>query len=202
MCVFVWKTDERTEEEETNSGNEESLRNNSLNRFGDNKSNLSTLQRPGTRGDRSFNRLLHDTRECSTLDHGNRFSCNHSGRRFDGKLNKSNLSSMQRPDTRRNRQFNPLLGDSPECSTLDHGNGFLCNHFKRRCHVKFECCDKFWPCHRCHNDQSTCGRKNLKGRHTKMLKCANCGKIQEVTKTFRHRKKISIVKLHFLIKVF
>ncbi|CAB4013008.1 RING finger and CHY zinc finger domain-containing 1-like [Paramuricea clavata] len=58
---------------------------------------------------------------------------------------------------------------------VDEDDNWLCSHYKRRCYVKFECCDKFWPCHRCHNNQSTCGRRKLKSRDTKQLKCAACG---------------------------
>ncbi|CAB4015870.1 RING finger and CHY zinc finger domain-containing 1-like, partial [Paramuricea clavata] len=57
----------------------------------------------------------------------------------------------------------------------DEDDQWLCSHYKRRCYVKFECCNKFWPCHRCHNNQSTCGRRTLKARDTKQLKCAACG---------------------------
>jgi uncharacterized CHY-type Zn-finger protein len=47
--------------------------------------------------------------------------------------------------------------------------------------VKFECCNKYWPCHRCHNNESTCGRTKLKSRDTTMVKCVECGKEQQVT---------------------
>ncbi|CAB4005485.1 RING finger and CHY zinc finger domain-containing 1-like [Paramuricea clavata] len=66
------------------------------------------------------------------------------------------------------------------------GNGdednWLCNHYKRRCLVKFECCNKYWPCHRCHNSESSCGRTKLKSRDTTMLKCVECGKEQQFGK--------------------
>jgi uncharacterized CHY-type Zn-finger protein len=56
--------------------------------------------------------------------------------------------------------------------------------------VKFECCNKYWPCHRCHNNESTCGRTKLKSRDTTMVKCVECGKEQQVTnkmlKLFTH----------------
>ena len=68
--------------------------------------------------------------------------------------------------------------------TSSHGkkqDKWLCNHYKRKCMVKFECCNKYWPCHRCHNEQSTCGRRKLKSRDTTMIKCVECGKEQKVT---------------------
>ncbi|CAB4022629.1 RING finger and CHY zinc finger domain-containing 1, partial [Paramuricea clavata] len=60
----------------------------------------------------------------------------------------------------------------------DEDGQWLCSHYKRRCYVKFECCNKFWPCHRCHNNQSTCGRRKLKSRDTKQIKCFACGQEQ------------------------
>ncbi|CAB4015483.1 RING finger and CHY zinc finger domain-containing 1-like [Paramuricea clavata] len=60
----------------------------------------------------------------------------------------------------------------------DEDGQWLCSHYKRRCYVKFECCNKFWPCHRCHNSQSTCGKRKLKSRDTKQIKCFACGQEQ------------------------
>ena len=57
---------------------------------------------------------------------------------------------------------------------------WLCGHYKRKCMVKFECCNEYWPCHRCHNERSTCGRRKLKSRDTTMIKCVECGKKQKV----------------------
>ncbi|CAB4001020.1 RING finger and CHY zinc finger domain-containing 1 [Paramuricea clavata] len=62
----------------------------------------------------------------------------------------------------------------------DDENQWLCTHYKRRCYVKFECCTKFWPCHRCHNNQTTCGRRKLESHDAKQLKCAACGQEQPV----------------------
>ena len=61
-------------------------------------------------------------------------------------------------------------------------DNWLCSHYKRHCQVKFDCCDKFWPCHRCHNDQGNCDRKTLESRDTKMVKCVYCDKEQPVSK--------------------
>ena len=57
---------------------------------------------------------------------------------------------------------------------------FSCKHYDRYCDVKFSCCERFWPCHRCHNADSKCGRKNLRSRDIVKIKCKRCGKIQEV----------------------
>ena len=64
----------------------------------------------------------------------------------------------------------------------DNHHQWLCNHYKRHCHVKFACCNKYWPCHRCHNYKSNCGEKKLKSRDTKFLKCVKCGEEQQVGK--------------------
>ncbi|XP_028393533.1 uncharacterized protein LOC114517888 isoform X2 [Dendronephthya gigantea] len=81
------------------------------------------------------------------------------------------LSKFQRPNS------------SGSTSTESHGpeddSQWLCRHYKRRCYVQFECCNKFWPCHRCHNKQSACGRRKLKSRDTKRIKCASCNCEQE-----------------------
>ncbi|XP_028406506.1 RING finger and CHY zinc finger domain-containing protein 1-like isoform X1 [Dendronephthya gigantea] len=53
-----------------------------------------------------------------------------------------------------------------------------CNHYERRCMVKFDCCDKYWPCSRCHNEASTCKQKP-KTRDTTMIKCMKCEKEQQ-----------------------
>ena len=75
--------------------------------------------------------------------------------------NGQKLSKFQRPDD-------------------DDDSRWLCSHYKRHCYVKFECCNKFWPCHRCHNNQSTCGRRKLKSRDTVQVKCAACNQEQPV----------------------
>ncbi|XP_028402767.1 uncharacterized protein LOC114525578 isoform X2 [Dendronephthya gigantea] len=62
----------------------------------------------------------------------------------------------------------------------------LCFHFQRKCYVKFECCDDFWPCHRCHNNQSLCGNKSRKSREISMVKCAKCRKVQQVSQSCSH----------------
>ncbi|XP_028409469.1 uncharacterized protein LOC114532078 isoform X2 [Dendronephthya gigantea] len=85
-------------------------------------------------------------------------------------------SKPQRRDTERNNGFNSRNPDtSHNHQALDQDDNWLCSHYKRHCYVKFDCCDKFWPCHRCHNN---CGRKKLKSRDTKMVKCVYCNKEQ------------------------
>lgn len=57
---------------------------------------------------------------------------------------------------------------------------WLCDHYKRRCLVKFDCCERYWPCHRCHNNKCNCGRKKLKSRDNSMIKCVFCQREQPV----------------------
>ena len=95
--------------------------------------------------------------------------------------NGSKHSKFQHPDTARSN----VSGFQPPTFSrdrdLDRESNWLCSHYKRLCYVKFECCDNFWPCHRCHNNQSNCGRKKLKSRDTVMIKCVHCNKVQEVS---------------------
>ncbi|CAB4017938.1 RING finger and CHY zinc finger domain-containing 1 [Paramuricea clavata] len=107
--------------------------------------------------------------------------------------NSGQPSSQKRPKSRQpsshDAQNRPAQCNGPSQRHRDdhfHGprNGdiqdnWLCNHYKRRCLVKFDCCSKYWPCHRCHNNESTCGRKKLKSRDTTMVKCVECGKEQQ-----------------------
>ncbi|CAB4033358.1 RING finger and CHY zinc finger domain-containing 1, partial [Paramuricea clavata] len=88
-------------------------------------------------------------------------------------------SKFQRQDTERSNVSNFQSPRGSRNRDLDVAKNWLCSHYKRHCYVKFECCDTFWPCHRCHNNQSTCGHKRLKSRDTKMVKCAYCNKVQQ-----------------------
>ena len=95
--------------------------------------------------------------------------------------NGSKHSKFQRPDADRSNISNFQSPAGSRNEYLDREDNWLCSHYKRHCYVKFECCDSFWPCHRCHNNQSTCGRKKLKSRDTQLLKCVYCNKVQQVT---------------------
>ncbi|CAB4012862.1 RING finger and CHY zinc finger domain-containing 1-like [Paramuricea clavata] len=92
--------------------------------------------------------------------------------------NGSKLSKFQRPDTGKSIVSHARFLNTSRSQDLQIGSNWLCSHYKRQCYVKFECCDKFWPCHRCHNNQSTCGKKKLKSRDTEMVKCVHCNKVQ------------------------
>ena len=56
-----------------------------------------------------------------------------------------------------------------------------CEHYQRRCSVKFPCCGVFYPCHRCHNLSGTCPTDDKKAHHATHVKCGNCGREEEVS---------------------
>ncbi|XP_022791409.1 zinc finger CCCH domain-containing protein 13-like [Stylophora pistillata] len=55
-----------------------------------------------------------------------------------------------------------------------------CEHYQRRCSVKFPCCGAFYPCHRCHNLSGTCPADDKKAHHATHVKCGNCGREEEI----------------------
>lgn len=59
---------------------------------------------------------------------------------------------------------------------------WLCQHYQRRCRVKFDCCDVFYACHRCHNDSGECSidkRSASEATHYKCSMCNHEGEIDE-----------------------
>ncbi|XP_022788996.1 uncharacterized protein LOC111328758 isoform X2 [Stylophora pistillata] len=77
---------------------------------------------------------------------------------------------------------NPTSGgrETPSQNTAGaEGQQWLCEHYQRLCRVKFPCCGKFFPCHRCHNN-SGCSNDNSKAREVYFLECSICGHQQEI----------------------
>ena len=64
-----------------------------------------------------------------------------------------------------------------------------CEHYQRRCSVRFPCCGVFYPCHRCHNGSGACDADDKKANQATHVKCANCGHEEEVS---------SLIKCFFL----
>ena len=89
------------------------------------------------------------------------------------------LSKFARQDSSRNRHRSPQDSDD-DCDYNVEEENWLCNHYKRCCHVRFPCCNKYWPCHRCHNNDSNCDKQKPKFVNTKFVKCVKCGTGQEV----------------------
>ena len=77
---------------------------------------------------------------------------------------------------------------------------WLCEHYQRLCRVKFSCCGKFFPCHRCHNN-SGCPNDNSKAIEACSLECSVCSHQQEVNrndidlKFYMRRKRILTLRL-------
>ncbi|RMX42456.1 hypothetical protein pdam_00010868 [Pocillopora damicornis] len=77
---------------------------------------------------------------------------------------------------------NPKSGgrETPtQTSAGAEGRQWLCEHYKRLCRVKFPCCGKFFPCHRCHNN-SGCSNDNSKAREACYVECSVCNHQQEI----------------------
>ena len=96
-------------------------------------------------------------------------------------------SETRQAERRNDREevSNPIRGGggTPTQTSADvEGRQWLCEHYKRLCRVKFPCCGKFFPCHRCHNN-SGCSNDNSKAREACYVECSVCGHQQEV---FRH----------------
>ena len=56
-----------------------------------------------------------------------------------------------------------------------------CEHYQRRCLVKFPCCGIFYPCHRCHNASGACDTDDRKANNATHVKCGICGHEEEVS---------------------
>ena len=57
---------------------------------------------------------------------------------------------------------------------------WLCEHYQRRCKVRFPCCGKFFPCHRCHNSSEECSGEDVKALQATHIQCVVCKHEQEV----------------------
>ena len=69
----------------------------------------------------------------------------------------------------------------PQQEGVSTGSRWLCEHYQRRCRVRFPCCTQFYPCHRCHNSSSNCKNDEAKACHATHLKCSLCQLEQEVS---------------------
>ena len=59
-----------------------------------------------------------------------------------------------------------------------------CEHYQRRCSVRFPCCGVFYPCHRCHNGSGACEADDKKANQATHVRCASCGHEEEVSGLF------------------
>ena len=72
----------------------------------------------------------------------------------------------------------------PQQEGVSTGSRWLCEHYQRRCRVRFPCCTQFYPCHRCHNSSSNCKNDEAKACHATHMKCSLCQFEQEVSFRF------------------
>lgn len=56
----------------------------------------------------------------------------------------------------------------------------VCSHYQRRCLVRFPCCGKFYPCHRCHNESKECSDVPARATNATHMRCSICYHEQEV----------------------
>ena len=61
-----------------------------------------------------------------------------------------------------------------------------CEHYRRRCRVKFECCNVFYSCHRCHNNSKECSNVEAKALEATHYKCSNCGHEEKIDENSHH----------------
>lgn len=57
---------------------------------------------------------------------------------------------------------------------------WLCEHYQRLGRVKFPCCGRFYPCHRCHNNSEECEKDNCKANEAFYMECSVCSHQQAV----------------------
>ena len=50
----------------------------------------------------------------------------------------------------------------------------VCSHYQRRCLVRFPCCRKFYPCHRCHNESKDCSDDQARASNATHIRCSIC----------------------------
>ena len=78
-----------------------------------------------------------------------------------------------------NEQSSETVGDCVR-SPVQETSRPLCGHYHRRCLVKFPCCNKFYPCHRCHNESDECPESQSRAVNATHLRCSICYNEQEV----------------------
>ena len=62
----------------------------------------------------------------------------------------------------------------------------LCKHYKRHCQVKFECCNLFYDCHRCHNDSDKCSNAEVEAFQATDYKCSYCHHEEKIDENSQH----------------
>ena len=91
--------------------------------------------------------------------------------------------SMQRDDNGEGTSTGSEEGAPSERAALPDNPQWLCEHYQRLCRVKFPCCGKFYPCHRCHNNSDECQNDNCKAKEAFYIECSVCRHQQAVRKS-------------------
>ena len=96
---------------------------------------------------------------------------------------RGNREAMERELKERRERETRVREDrtAEESLPLQETPPWQCEHYQRRCTVKFPCCGVFYPCERCHNLSGTCPANDKKARHATHVKCRNCGREEEVS---------------------
>ena len=96
---------------------------------------------------------------------------------------RENREGMERELKKRRERETRMREDrtAEESLPLQETPPWQCEHYQRRCTVKYPCCGVFYPCERCHNLSGTCPANDKKARHATHVKCGNCGREEEVS---------------------
>ena len=94
----------------------------------------------------------------------------------------------EREERQRNQSGEETSTGSEEASPSQHAAlpespRWLCEHYQRLCRVKFPCCGRFYPCHRCHNNSGQCANDNCKAKEAFYIECSICRHQQPVRET-------------------
>ena len=104
-------------------------------------------------------------------------------KREDGKMRERQEREMRQRD--RSEQIENEDRDTRwfggERAPVQESPRWQCEHYQRRCLVKFPCCGIFYPCHRCHNTSGACDTDDRKANNATHVKCGVCGHEEEVS---------------------
>ena len=91
--------------------------------------------------------------------------------------------SMQRHGKGEGTSTGNEEGAPSEGAGLPENPQWLCEHYQRLCRVKFPCCGRFYPCHRCHNNSGECQNDKCKAKEAFYIECSVCRHQQAVRKS-------------------
>ncbi|XP_032233727.2 uncharacterized protein LOC5508988 [Nematostella vectensis] len=87
----------------------------------------------------------------------------------------------QQPRQSLQKKVKTFVPSYEKCPSQVTSDEWPCEHYKRRCHVMFPCCLKFFPCHRCHNESKECRESSRKAKDAIRLICLTCLHEQDIT---------------------